>query len=147
MSALVSFRRNEPARCNIQARREGERKVFLGPATFWGLPHRSKILKKVLQVASFSNMYEIHFRWGFRPRPRCSGEKRRLRRSPRPPNRMVRVTPLPVSPYLSTPSASGSRPRRNEVDVGHRKNGFLGPAAALNGSGNITNLQLCVYRF
>jgi len=36
---------------HTQARREGG--VFPGPATFWGPRHRSKILKKVLKIASF----------------------------------------------------------------------------------------------
>ena len=40
--------------CVKEARREGEKgKVFPGPATFGGPHHRSKILKRVFQMASF----------------------------------------------------------------------------------------------
>ena len=66
-----------------QARWEGEKegKLFSGPTTFWGPRHRSKILQRVFQMASF--WYQIRIKTisgGALPGPRWKS----LRRSPIP---------------------------------------------------------------
>jgi len=111
---------------NSQARREGGG-GFHGPRNIWGSRHRSKILKRVFQVASFWPQICIK---SIRPGPHW--------RSKQTPSRMVRRHPSspPHVSSLSTPLLSRSRQIRNEVVIAPRDNGFPGLAVALDGPDN-----------
>ena len=70
-----------------QVRREGEGKVFPGPATFaGGGRHRSKIVKGGFFLTS--NMHKIKFRPGLHPETRIG-----VYDAPQTPSRMVRGYP------------------------------------------------------
>jgi len=99
----------------------GRRKVFAGPATFWGPRRHSKILKMVFQMASFWPKICVKsiFSRGSAPDPAGGAYNA-------PPEPLVRWwgdTSAHVS-FILTPLASRSRRVRNEVAIGPGENGF-----------------------
>jgi len=114
-----------------QACREGGG-VFPGPATFEkGVPDGFSLT---------SNMHKIHFRPGLRPGPDHTEE---AYDAPQTSSSTVRVhfSPYVSSLTLSTPLASRSRRIWNEVVIGPRDNCFPGPAVALNGPVQLSQLR------
>jgi len=102
-------------------RGKGE-KVFLGPATFWGPRHRSKILKRVFQMASFWPQSCIKSILG-RGSTRTSLDELFYTF---PPYRRLGIS---ISAHIGPADYGGC-----EGPAG-RENGFPGPAVALDGPG------------
>jgi len=107
----------------------GERgKVFPGPATFGGPPSLKNTEKGVPGGLFLTwNMHKTHFWPQLRPGPRWGS----LWRSTRPIVGWWGDTPPHVS-FIST-LLSRFRHLRNEVVIGPRDSGFLGPTVALDG--------------
>jgi len=128
-------------------------KVFLGPATFGGpcldptARHRSKILNRVFQVASFWPQICIIglsiFGRGSTPDPAGGAYD-----ATQTPSRMVRGHPSPR--FLCLDALGVSISAHNEVVIGPRDNVFPGSTVALDGRARtwlILYVKLCVGTF
>jgi len=103
----------------------GRGKVYPGPATFRGSRHRSKILKRMFQMASFWPQICIKSVFGLGSAPDPAGGAYDA-----PPDPLDGAgTPVPTFPPRSWRI-------QNEIVIRPHDNGFPGPAVALGGPGS-----------